>query len=435
MIHSNLKPGSRERAAWVLDCVRDALEEHGNIHTLTVSKFRAFRPDDGSPWPSNDDLVRLGGWAVVKAAAASEREDLQPTEQDLAARRGLQLETNYRRKVERKLGDRMSFETSLLETLERAWSARPVTLSQSPRYGKELAAPIDSEVVLFLSDLHFGSVIDPAEVPGNAYNWTVAARRLGLLVHEAATYKISRDEPRKLRILLGGDIIEGTIHGRDHDSYPLAEQIDGTCQMLTSAIDFLRLYFHEINVVCATGNHDRWTERKREVSGKWNGIATTIYRRLASTFRHQHEVKFHVPKTPYTMWTAPGGHQCLLTHGDTVINCGQPSKNLKIDALSSQVSKLAKALGHAIDLVAVGHYHTPLSTQLEDGCAFVVNGCASGTGPYAQSLGIHGSAPTQLLWESVPGHPLGDCRFVRLKAADNEPGWEEIVPVPKRIGE
>jgi predicted phosphodiesterase len=426
-------PGTRAHREWVLSSVAEAVAEHRGKRRLSRDGFLALRDMNADYYVNAHDILALGGWAQVCSLAESQ--ELETTEGELAEKRTVSLENLYRRKLERQLGDRGSFDARLMEKIVEAIEYAPCKpRSLAPEDFSDEA--IDSETVLFISDTHFGSIIDAAEVPGNRYNWRVAARRMGLLTHEAATFKCHRDGPRKLRILLGGDLIEGEIHGRGPHIDYLAEQIDGCRQLLTSMIDYLRTFYHSIEVLCVPGNHDRHAHRMgRGLEHKYDSAITPTYSALAAIFRDCADVRFTIPKTPYALWKSPGGHTCVLTHGDTVVNLGVPSKNFKIDATSALVSKLGKSRGERIDLVCVGHYHTPLVAQLEDGCAVVVNGCASGTGPYAQSLGIHGSAPAQMLWESVPGHPLGDARIVRLGAADSDAGWEDIVPVPTRVGD
>jgi predicted phosphodiesterase len=430
-----MKPrqGTREHREWVVAEVVAAIEELPRGSRLSRPAFLARRDQAAEYSVNAHDFLALGGWAHVYALAHGQLQNT--TQEELAESRTIAHENLYRRKLERQLGDRGSFDARLMEKIVEAIEYTPCKpRSLAPEdFSDEV---IDSETVLFISDTHFGSIIDAAEVPGNRYNWRVAARRMGLLTHEAATFKCHRDGPRKLRILLGGDLIEGEIHGRGPHIDYLAEQIDGCRQLLTSVIDYLRTFYHSIEVLCVPGNHDRHAHRMgRGLEHKYDSAITPTYSALAAIFRDCADVRFTIPKTPYALWKSPGGHTCVLTHGDTVVNLGVPSKNFKIDATSALVSKLGKSRGERIDLVCVGHYHTPLVAQLEDGCAVVVNGCASGTGPYAQSLGIHGSAPAQMLWESVPGHPLGDARIVRLGAADSDAGWEDIVPVPRRIGD
>jgi predicted phosphodiesterase len=324
----------------------------------------------------------------------------------------------------------------LRDALADAVAANPPRISRLDKPRIDPALPSSCETVAFLSDVHFGSIIDAMEVPGGGYDWPIAARRMGLFASQVAAYKPHHRERSTLRLLLAGDLIEGEIHGRGPHLDALAMQIDGCRQILTSMIDYLRHHYARIEVECTGGNHDRWAHREgRAVTQKWDGIATTIYRGLAAIFRDCSDVTFHIPRTPYTTWQAPGGTWCAVTHGDTVFSASNPGRRIDVQKLATQTRawNSARRDGERLEVVAVGHYHTPLFTELDDGIALLINGCGSGASTYGQSLGWHGSNPIQLLWESVPGHPVGDVRFVRLGAADAT--HERIVRVPEMIGD
>jgi predicted phosphodiesterase len=428
--------GSPERREWVLQRVRDAHEDDGCPHyEFSLAKFRSVatsRPDE--PWPCNNDFHALGGWPAIRTLALVAAEP--PSTRDLADRQGVRRDLNYQRKLERQVGDQQHTAERLRDALADAVAANPPRISKIDKPRIDPATPSECETVAFVSDVHFGALIDPQEVPGGGYDWTIAARRMGLFVEQAATYKPHHRAHSRLRLLLGGDAIEGEIHGRGPHLDALASQVDGASQIFTAMIDYLRHHYARIDVECATGNHDRWAHREgRAVTQKWDGIGTTIYRGLRAIFRDCSDVAFHIPRTPYTVWKAPGGVHCALTHGDTVFHAGNPGRKVDVAKLATQTRAWNSARGRdeRLEVVAVGHYHTPLVTELDDGIALLINGCGSGASTYGQSLGWHGSNPVQLLWESVPGHPVGDVRFVRLGAANAS--HERIVRVPEMIGD
>ncbi len=61
----------------------------------------------------------------------------------------------------------------------------------------------------------------------------------------------------------------------------------------------------------------------------------------------------------------------------------------------------------------------------------VINGCLSGMDPFAQSIGIFESHPTQQLFEITDKHAVGDIRLIQVKSADHRDDLDEIITPPK----
>jgi hypothetical protein len=56
-----------------------------------------------------------------------------------------------------------------------------------------------------------------------------------------------------------------------------------------------------------------------------------------------------------------------------------------------------------------------------------VNGCLSGLDPYAVSIGIFDSNPTQQIFEVTEKHAVGDVRFIQVKSADKDAALDKII--------
>jgi hypothetical protein len=174
-----------------------------------------MRAEDDEHWPGSRDWAACGGFARVRAAAALELDvpsgDEQPTAAELGERRGVQRDLLHARRLERLVGDAEHWSDRVSRILVAAIEASPPrsTVRRVPP-----AAPSYTgarEVVVLLSDLHYGMRIDPREVPGSSYGWREAARRTAYVVREAASYKASHRGESTCRLLLGGDIIEGEL--------------------------------------------------------------------------------------------------------------------------------------------------------------------------------------------------------------------------------
>ncbi len=85
-----------------------------------------------------------------------------------------------------------------------------------------------------------------------------------------------------------------------------------------------------------------------------------------------------------------------------------------------------KRFGQTFDVVALGHWHLPLSLQLSK-YAFFINGALVPASGYAQEFGMHG-ATGQWLWESTEKHLVGDRRLILIgEEEDNDSSLDKIL--------
>lgn len=283
---------------------------------------------------------------------------------------------------------------------------------------------------LLLSDLHFGAALDPSEV-GVRFDAHVEARRLAWVVLQAAEYKRDHRGETELHVHLIGDIIQGQLHDQ-RDGEPQAQQVLAAMQYLGQAVTFLAEHFPRVVIRCTPGNHGRNTARHhdRATLQKWDAIETGVYAGARAWTRTLPNVEWHIPKTPFFV-TDCWGKKMFFTHGDTVITSGNPGKSINIGALQAQIDHLNGQLDSMArySLVAVGHVHTASMTRLPNGAVLLTNGCLIPPDAYANSIGIFSVTCGQWLWESVPGHVVGDTRFITIdpKEVDANASLEGIV--------
>jgi predicted phosphodiesterase len=290
-------------------------------------------------------------------------------------------------------------------------------------------------IVAHLSDTHFGANIEANEVGEvNKFDWTISARRLGLFAEQIATYKTQHRTQTDLVLLINGDIIAGVIHNQEWFVDLLADQFAGTVKNLTQFISYLATHFQSVRVYCTSGNHGRAMHKGSKDRGnthKWDSYETMIYMTVKSLIESKlKNVKVEIPKSPYAIFSAHG-KSFFVTHGDTVVNLGNPGKSINIKDISNQINKLnASSLGGVnkkFDAVICGHHHTPTVQLTDSGCMLVINGCLSGADPYAQSVGYFDAIPSQQLFEVTADHAVGDMRFITLKDADSKKEYEKII--------
>ena len=316
------------------------------------------------------------------------------------------------------------FQKSLDKVFRKGWAT-------PPRYeGKRLHSPHKRIVNVLLSDLHFGSHLDPQEC-SIEYNTLQESRRLGRVVLQVADYKRQYRQETKLIVHLLGDIVQGQLHDQ-RDGEPLAIQFAAAVHYLTQAIMFLSSQFPSVEVYCQTGNHGRNMSRHpdRAVNQKFDSIETMIYVACRTAVMNSGitNCKISIPKTPY--YTAQlFDAKIFATHGDSVLRPGFPGRSINVSNLAQQVCKwnTARNIGGPFDIFACGHIHTASITHLPGNVAMITNGALVPPDAFSLSIGNPDNTCGQWVWESVEGHAIGDQRYVVVDGAEDEPKYNNII--------
>lgn len=345
-------------------------------------------------------------------------------------------ELSYTRKLERQLARQTYFSDKMARLVSDYFENNPISFPDSSEYSGRGHAIKDRELVLDLSDLHFGQHVDESETLKAKFEWSVAARRMAKLAVQAAEWKPHYRDNTRLRIVLNGDIIAGVIHLTDFNIRPLTEQLVGATQILVSMIDYLRKHFADIVVVCVPGNHDRniyKTGGSRAIAQRWDSHAHSIYYGLTMAFRHEPRVKFSVPRSGMAHWYGPGEELLVATHGDVEPTVENVGKSVNTQKLIDKLNRLqvSGVYDRPVSVLMLGHWHQPLRIMAPNGSELIVNGSLIGTDPYAQNVvGMFSSEPAQWLFESVPGYPIGDGRIVRVRDADEDDYYDTVISPP-----
>lgn len=260
---------------------------------------------------------------------------------------------------------------------------------------------------LFLSDLHWGEVVNGPEINGvNQYNLDIARKRLRAAC-ETAVDLLRIVSPKMdypgIVLALGGDMISGNIHeelqaSNELQTMPTVLDLFGE---LVSVITFMAGNFKRVFVPCVSGNHGRdthkiWAKGRNATSFDW-----LLYCFLAKHFEHDKRVSFFIPDGPDAYYKVYS-HRYLLTHGDQfrggdgVIGALGPiirgdhrkrSRNAQIDM--------------AYDTMMMGHWH-----QLIQLTRLIVNGSLKGYDEYAYSNNFGFEPPQQALWLTHPRYGI-----------------------------
>jgi hypothetical protein len=368
--------------------------------------------------------------------------------EDLKEVQANRLHKTYVRKLERHIGNTESYKEKLYTDIaERISTIKVINTNLNAtetrkylesRTGIEQKSDVRRSVCTIWSDHHLGTNVDYSEMAGsNMYNWEIAARRLGMICEETATYKQGRRKYHdELVIFLLGDIIGGIIHNQEGTNYDLMiNQIIGATQYYIQAISYLKArgLYPKIRVFCQPGNHGRTQHKQdkgRAFVNKYDSLENIIYYNLCIAFKSDPQIDIIIPKAPFCDVDVQG-HRIFGTHGDTLFltgNVGATINNRAIEqrvATINEVERLRKKKAYSLFLAA--HVHHPAITTTSSGVKIVVNGCLIGNDTYGQGLGIAATVPSQHIWETTPDYVFGDNRFLEVKSADTEKEFEKII--------
>ncbi len=397
-----------------IQSIKEVAEDLG-IDPSDVTKAQYFAHEDALPeW----DVRKLGGFAALKKLTYPAQAE------GLEVRAGAKLASGHRAKLDREYGQALFVQQAILAKLPELLAANPVLVHAPVPKSKAKSVPATRTLVADLSDTHFGANVELAETHGiNEFNWQIAANRLAQFCDQIATFKPEHRADTDLVLQLNGDILAGMIHNQEWFVDLLTTQFSGSLSILSQAISYLASKFKAVRVVCTPGNHGRAmhkSDKSRATTHKWDSYENMLYLSLKMVLTKHSNVSFLIPEAPFALYQVQG-HWVFQTHGDTVLNVGNPGKSLDMAGINAQVNKISASslVGPAdrISVVSVGHVHVPTVQLLESGATVVINGCLSGADPFANAIGVFTSNPTQMLYEATPDYAVGDIRMIRLNDA------------------
>jgi hypothetical protein len=293
-------------------------------------------------------------------------------------------------------------------TLKQAGRLPPFGFSVKP--SREKTARVVTQA---LSDLHFGSRLDPRELPFR-YDFEEEARAMASVLVRLCQFKLDYRAETDLIIWLGGDLTRGKIHDRQAGRAG-AEQACDAMWLLTQFIRVAAGNFKKVTVYCSTGNHDRDEARSHGTAfeEKWDSRGTTIYYGIKLAVQHLPNVQVFIPRTPYCEWEV-FGRRVYATHGDTNLNPGNPSRTVDVGNIYRQMTNINLAEFQAgrkqYEAFMCGHVHQGMHLPLPSG-ELVINPALIPIDGYTRGIGIANTKFGQVMFESTPEHVVGDLRF------------------------
>jgi hypothetical protein len=318
---------------------------------------------------------------------------------DMVERHKLNTENTRLRGIIKSLTDRVAaaedHRSSILglEVLPAEPIAKPRPIKKSARGGAQA-------VVLHLSDLHVGEVVNREEVMGvNEYNLETAQRRIAKLFNTASVlttsaWPASDAPPDKICILLGGDLISGHGLHPEHaetDAGTAYQQTKWAAEYIAAGVLRLHLDLSErfgraipIEMISVVGNHGRDTFGKPRTKL----VSIQSYDTLVSDFVEaalkQYKTITHYRPRGFDAYFDAAGWPLLLTHGDRM---GSGGGTGFIGPAATIIKGHRKILDtehrqrRPVYKVFSGHFHTTCVTPFGFG-----NGSGIGYGEFAKSI-------------------------------------------------
>ena len=256
---------------------------------------------------------------------------------------------------------------------------------------------------LFLSDLHWGEVVDPKQIGGvNAYSLKVARERLRLVV--ANTVELLRKHmvnPRYPGIVLclGGDMLSGNIHdelakSNEKEVMPCLLDLIGA---MIWAIQTLADEFGSVFIPCVTGNHGRNTLKMQAKERHHTNFDWLLYQFLDKHFESDPRVTFLIPDGTDAYFRVYS-HRYLLTHGDQ-FRGGDGMIGMLGPVTRGDHKKRSRnaQIGQDYDTLLIGHWHQLIQMQ-----RMIANGSLKGYDEYAYQGNFPFEAPRQACWITHP---------------------------------
>jgi predicted phosphodiesterase len=299
----------------------------------------------------------------------------------------------------------------------------PPSWNAQPSKGGKLR----ESIILFLSDIHMGEVVSLSAMGGrNSYNMKIAGARLERYfqaVVKLGTEHWTGPPPDSIYLVLGGDLVSGEIHEElaktnDLQAVPAVRML---AEALAAGLQLLRQSFPAIpiNVISVPGNHGRVTrkpESKEFAVNSYDTLAAWLLEWWAITNKMK-GVTFSAPHSGDAMVTIHGWN-VLFTHGDRIGSRGGSGFVGPAATAARGMQKVVQdylAEGKVIDVIVMGHFHTPL--ELEYG---FVNPSLVGPSEYSKSGRMRSHPAAQWMLSIHPTH--GVARRWKIQVGDRSEG-------------
>lgn len=305
------------------------------------------------------------------------------SEKDLAEIKNQADIKSYINKLEKQLGEKLNFETQVLDAVRSSIQALNPPKYKVPKLTKKVGKNMTMEAML--SDIHFGK-------KSEQFDLSVLKVRLEKFTQEfLQQLQNRRNEGYNVeRIILGllGDIIESySMHGQESalsSEFGNSRQIYSSIEVLFNVVILpIAMTGIKIDVPAVAGNHDR-TETNRTYNNPGENYVTWIIYNCLKDYcqlANLKNVTFDIPTTGFTT-TIIYGHTILFEHLDNV-------KSTAKGSLDDLMNDRSKQLGVQVKMLRGGHWHEYVCY---DRGRVIINESVCGQDSYAKIKGYASTA-------------------------------------------
>ena len=267
---------------------------------------------------------------------------------------------------------------------------------------------------LFLSDWHWGEIVNPEEISNlNEYNVDIAKKRAKncFMEFDRIFFEESTKDWDGLVILLGGDMVSGDIHEElaITNEDPVLECVLDCSKSIAAGIELLSNRIENIIVFGVVGNHGRSSKKQRFKQRANTNYDWMIYSLVERYFESNDSIEFNIPRSSdcyYRIYDT----KYLLTHGDQL---GGKSTDPIIGAIASisqgdkRRRQRQEVEGSPYDVLVCGHWH-----QLGMLPKRIINGSLKGTDEYSYGHAFIPEKPQQASWITEPGKGITSSHVI-----------------------
>lgn len=365
----------------LLDYTRSGERNHHKRFILKPYMLDFVPSDDGDAVIYNSDLK---GYVVIETKEKKSEEELVDKELVSANRRIQNYQDKLR--ITRKMLREQNREQSILENFVKDVEDILIHKKFKFKTHKRILNNQSNSMVVQLSDLHFGKVVN---LEHNKYNLTVAKERMDKYCDEVISYG-RRFNIRHVVVVITGDLLNLDSH---FDSLLTNETNRASCfveafDIMSDFLQKLSQYF-EVSVQGVLGNESR--VRTSEYNSNVNKIAennfdTLLFKLLKRVCKG---VEFIGNCDKLQDVIVIDNKRIAITHGDKF-------KHTK-DEVYKFKARVMEQIGLKVDYVIFGHIHSTLITP-----TFARSGSLVGADEYAYNgLNISESVPSQNIYVLV----------------------------------
>lgn len=252
---------------------------------------------------------------------------------------------------------------------------------------------------LFLSDIHYGEVVDPSQINYiNTYNREIAKARIEFTFKTAVELLIDRfNKPvyDGIVVALDGDMISGNIHEElaETNDGPVLQSTVEIAELLIQGIELLANKFGRVFVPCIVGNHGRIWKKMRAKNRAMDSYEWIVYHIVYKHFKDDDRVNVVIPNGPDVQYSVYGVN-FLQTHGDQ-FRGGTGIAGLFSPIMLGMARKQGRqqSVKMPFDVMVIGHWHQYIHTD-----KLIINGSIKGMDEYAYGLNVPAEDPKQALF-------------------------------------